>query len=579
MPHRKRTLFGWTQPKQLTSKQQFKQDFEKWRQSVPGDRNIYRKIADAVNHRYNTNSRTLVLDLESFRDQPQNIVNLPPIPPSVTEVALMNIVPSCNIDSLLSCAQLKSLRIFSCPNIIELPSLLSQLPQLELLEISCSDIDKLPYLPQCTKLKDITLRGINLDKFTEDVPQLIQNISVLPSKCNISIHSFNDNFEARHKQFTDALLPLKGYMSRISYTGPNLENITLNDCRVANLPAPSLLEEKVATWMQEGDRNWNWIISQSWKSIGKEDKADTLVRFLGRLRETREYRNKNLRPNFLARVCNLLEQLQNNEALRENCIAQAYQASETCGDRAAIVLLDMEKSALVFQAESDVQNGLYDGLKLGKLIDLGKGMYRLAKLEAIAQKKITALRKKDEYFEEDEEVHLAYIVEAAKKFPLPIKMDTMLHRDLAKITKKDIKIAIDLLKSDNTKVHDPDFLKFLANWSPMQKCLQKIDPDVYEKLQSDIREKIESKESDLRSKLENLDNTNENKYKEESDKLMQKFNVVHETVTSEIMSYYLSKLLTDHEITASLEGPQIPNRRGLNARNLVSGLLRVFTRN
>jgi len=493
-------------------------------------------------------------------DQPRVIIDLPPIPPNVTKVRLTNIVQSCNINSLSRCAQLAILQITRCPNIIALSSLLSQLPQLEFLEINLSDVHKLPYLPQCTKLKEIALRGIHLDKFAEDIPQLIQSVSVLPSECCVRIKDFNENSEEIHNQLTDAVVQLWRHVSQINYTGPDLENIIFNGHPVSDLlPASSLLEQ-VATWMEESNRNWNWV---PWRTIGQEEGADALAQLLTKLRETAEYQNEESRPNFRARVCNLLEQLQNNEVLRENCITQAHQASETCGDRAAIVFLNMEKNALVSQAESDVQNGSYDGLQFRKLIDLGKGMYRLAKLEAIAQEKIAALRKKwkaeNKAFEEDEEVHLAYIVEAAKRFPLPVKVNAMKHRPHAEINNEDIKIAIELLKSTDTKVHDPNFLKFLANWRPMQKCLKrffdKTNPDLYQKLESDIETKIESEKADLGSKLENLDKTNEQKYREESDKLMQKCNALNETVTSEMMLYPLSKILAEHKITASLEEP------------------------
>lgn len=86
------------------------------------------------------------------------------------------------------------------------------------------------------------------------------------------------------------------------------------------------------------------------------------------------------------RVVALLDQLQTDPALRGDCCNLAMDAVNTCGDRIAIRLMDMEMLALEKRTLAAIEDGHHDA-DPKPLIDLCKGQHRLQILADEAVKK------------------------------------------------------------------------------------------------------------------------------------------------------------------------------------------------
>jgi hypothetical protein len=203
---------------------------------------------------------------------------------------------------------------------------------------------------------------------------LPENILTLPNTCVITIDASHLSEAVRNR--LAAAMNAPGYDNvriRFSMGGPR------------NVQTRSLPEE-VSAWAQEAGNT----DSIDWSVFQSEEHAPQFAQFLGRLRETSEYLNVNTRSNFQQRVGHLLRQLQDDQQSRGACFNLAHDAVETCGDRVALRMLNMETVLQDKRMETDIAAGKFDSNPQA-VVDYCKAQYRMQVLADAASDKIKTL--------------------------------------------------------------------------------------------------------------------------------------------------------------------------------------------
>ena len=338
-------------------------------------------------------------------------------------------------------------------------------------------------------------------------------------------------------------------MNRHNYTGPRIPFDMGSSSAIIVKP----ISEEVARWKQESGAPGNAQSDEFWKSFQEHDSAPSFsfAKFLVRLRETSEYKSARLQPDFQQRIGRLLTQLEQADSttLREVCFTQAAEAVDTCGDRVALSLLNMETACATYQAEVKARNGGYDH-QLQELVDLGKGMYRLQQLGGISQAKVKTLNFVDEI-----EVHLGYLVHFSKEFKLPVQMQTMLYPDCFAITQADVTAARNALKghAEEGDNHNRALLDFLASWSPMDMMMKKRDPDAFAAMDIKIKTEIKQAHETLQTRLDELDK-NAADYEQKAKLLMAENKQIPATIAAaQEKRQLVADLLSEQNVKARLQ--------------------------
>ncbi len=159
--------------------------------------------------------------------------------------------------------------------------------------------------------------------------------------------------------------------------------------------------------------------------------ADSFATWLLRLSETADYhRGASERTLLNGRISTLLSAIIEHPSLREVCFQIAQDALESCGDRVALALNQMELAHLNHRAEQ----GALDG---PALFALGRQLYRMQALEKISQREARRLQREHEAIE----VFLAFQVGLRERLDLPVGNRTMLYRASSHVEDKDLEEA------------------------------------------------------------------------------------------------------------------------------------------
>ncbi|NJM32739.1 MAG: hypothetical protein HC848_07680 [Limnobacter sp.] len=204
------------------------------------------------------------------------------------------------------------------------------------------------------------------------------------------------------------------------------------------------LSEEVSAWAQETDKQdlGDW-------STFQHAYAHQFATFLVRLRETSEYKIFDTKADFQKRVGTLLHQLHQHADLRETCFNLAHDAIDTCGDRVALRMLDMETVCQDKQVEDRLQAGHYDDNPQG-LVDFCKMQYRQQVVAQAASAKVKTLNFCDEI-----EVLLGFRVALAQEFRLNVQMNTLLFGSHSQITPQDVMNVRSKLNQFSQSVRTP----------------------------------------------------------------------------------------------------------------------------
>ena len=360
---------------------------------------------------------------------------------------------------LSSCPHLQTLFMSGCSGINELA--LSHCDQLASIFMSdCSSLTTLPSVGHLQRLDFLDLDGTPLTSLPEDIVRL-------PQSSEITLNATGLSDAVRNR--------LHHIMNAADYTGPNI-------LYSMHEPTPALvirpLNEEAAEWHAEAPEHLRAALSGfDWSALPSQNTATAFSNFLARIRETSDYRHANgaLKTVTQERVTKLLAQLQSDPALRENCCNLALDAVNTCGDRVALRLMDMENLALISTASAAIDAGKYDNNPQA-LVDLCKGQHRLALVSAAANDKVASM-----HFTDPIEVHLGYITKLVNSCVLPVQISTMLYPRCSGVTDDDLaairkKLANTGLSEAECVANNRAYHSALAGSDLMRKLLHRLRP-------------------------------------------------------------------------------------------------------
>lgn len=202
----------------------------------------------------------------------------------------------------------------------------------------------------------------------------------------------------------------------------------------------------------------------NWEFRG-ENSTDFNI-FLSRLRETADYTNTAIQARLIARVDTLIMGMRAAPALRDICFGIATQAIESCCDRIAQGVCDMERARI--NHDVDVQEH-----PVAELFLIGEGLFKLKVVDEIADGEIAAQRGAGDDMDEVE-IRLAYQIGLHERLDLPAVSASMAYRATANLAPE----ALDVAEARVRKgLESRESVNFLVAWPPWQRALERDDTD------------------------------------------------------------------------------------------------------
>ncbi|MEC5218289.1 Leucine-rich repeat (LRR) protein [Actimicrobium sp. GrIS 1.19] len=433
------------------------------------------------------------------------------------------------------CPLLTRLDMGACEHVTTPPDV-SQCALLTNLTLSgCYGVSTLPRLAHLQQLRILSLTRVPLTSLPEDLLELHRDCAITLDASRLS--------EAVRNRLIETL-------NRHDYDGPR---IYYSMAAPPVVTQPVALDQAVAGWRAEVSSPESEALNPAvWAELPRQDNASQFATFLSRMRETNDYRHASpaIRAATKQRVVELLAQLQDDPALREDCFNLAFEAVETCGDRVALRLLDMETLCLSRRMQAAIHAGEFDA-NPSALVDLCKGQYRLDVLSRLAKDKVATMNFCDEI-----EVYLGYLVALSEDFDLPIKISTMLYPAASGITQQDIAAARKVLSNaglsgDEAAKNDEDYQSFLAKSPLMRSLLESHCSTEMTAASADDAERIAHMQTAIHTQLDGLDR-GASDYGQESHRLMQAFRAFETDIPAETCRPVLMEFLARHEISANL---------------------------
>lgn len=256
-------------------------------------------------------------------------------------------------------------------------------------------------------------RDFSLDLDNNQLTTLPESIFSLPSRCAISVR--NNNFSEEY------LVALRRRVSSNDYNGPHIVWETYRSVSEA-LDITDVT--RVSTTATINNRIPYEIVS----NIGNLPRSESLITWLNKLTEVKEYHNVHTRANLIAMVIDYLQEANRNEEFRETFLYNVNEGYNTCGDRTALSILRIDIAHQLATAS------LSDMSKLSKIYL--KGALTIDLLEECAREKVNR-----ENIKEAIETYLIYPIKLRKDLEIPIKLNNMLFPPLSRVTRSDLTVA------------------------------------------------------------------------------------------------------------------------------------------
>ena len=151
-------------------------------------------------------------------------------------------------------------------------------------------------------------------------------------------------------------------------------------------------------------------------------------------------------------------------ALRNTCFGIATQAIESCTDRVAQGLGDMERAKINHDVE--IQNPPLD-----RLFSIGEGLFKLKVVDEIADAEIAVQRRNDPQMDEIE-VRLAFQVGLRKRLDLPAVSESMTFASFANLQPGALEAAEARVQKG---LGSRESIDFMVQWAPWQRALERDD--------------------------------------------------------------------------------------------------------
>ena len=200
--------------------------------------------------------------------------------------------------------------------------------------------------------------------------------------------------------------------------------------QLANLHQDPSLPVALATW--QGDVAAGTLASREWHGTDHQH-AGAFAGWLSRIRNTPDFENAASRSRICERVGALLSAMNDDEMLRETCFHIAHEATATCDDTVALGLNLFDMAVQDRRAERGE-------LDERALLDLGRGLFRMAQLEKIAEEKVQALAG-GQHAPDPVEVHLAFQAGLRDRLQLPVSVATMRFPRLTPVSARELELA------------------------------------------------------------------------------------------------------------------------------------------
>jgi len=205
-----------------------------------------------------------------------------------------------------------------------------------------------------------------------------------------------------------------------------------------------------------------------WQFQEDEENAAAFNTFQGALAETAEYRNNLSNPALVTRINMLVDAMRTSPALRATCFTIASDSIQSCGDRVALGLNDMEQALISKNAESGK-------LSVVELFHTGLGLFKKQILDEIALAKINSLRQRGTVMDEIE-IRLAYPTELRNRLALSGVTQSMRYRASANVTRAEIASAESKVRA---KLKQGEAIDFLAQWQPWCTAMERANPQAF----------------------------------------------------------------------------------------------------
>jgi len=406
-----------------------------------------------------------------------------------------------------------------------------------------------------------------LNAIYNPLSSLPENILTLPNTCIIFIDADHLS-EAVRNRLTAAM------------NAPGYDNVHI-DYNMGSRPnvQARALQKEVSVWAQEAGN----ITPIDWSAFQSTPHAGQFSQFLVRLRETGDYLKVDTKSNFQQRVGNLLHQLEDDSEVRGTCFNLAHDAVDTCGDRVALRMLNMEAVCLDKRLETDIGAGKFD-LNPQAVLDYCKAQYRQQTLSDVASAKIKTLNFCDEI-----EVTLGFLVAFSAEFKFNAQMNTMLYAACSNIAPEDVfetrkKLTNRAFTEETKALYGPFFeqqgrqalldrwnalpvhqehasettennralQQFLANSPAMKLLVKRRYPAEASSLQKNIEQEIEKKQKSLHDQLDKLDSGN-SQYRQQCQELQQQYSNVPEEVNAQMKQTLLQRFCSENDVRAHMD--------------------------
>ena len=510
------------------------QELQDWVNSAshPGERQERVAVAGIFSDCWNNPAITTIsVESQLF------LSSLPPLPHHLINLHVLNCTHLTTLPSLSQCTELNTLVVMWNGQLTAITDLSAA--QLRWLTVSgCRSVNALPSLAQLQNLQVLDTEETPLTSLPEDILSL-------PSTCRISLNASGLSDAVRNR--------LTHIMNGPGYAGPRIEYSMWLAPFADEAPPIETIEQAVAVWQAEAPPHLQLALSDfDWSALPAQDNVNAFSRFLVRMRETNDYRNATpeLKAATQQRVAALLVQMQTDSALRENCFNLATDAVNTCGDRVALRMLDMENCAVISAAKTALAAGHYDHNPQA-LVDLCKGQHRLKMIEKEAQDKVATM-----HFTDPIEVHLGYLTKLTEPYRLPVRISTMLYPVCSGVTDADIaavrkKCSNDDLSLEECEANDRAYQRALVGSDLMCGLLERLQPLDMQAVNTETDRLVKHEKVRLYEALGALDSTDP-QYARNSRDLKTAFDAIEINIKVKTTLPVLQSFLKRHGLESTL---------------------------
>lgn len=241
-------------------------------------------------------------------------------------------------------------------------------------------------------------------------------------------------------------------------------------------PADPSLTDAVSKWFPAMQQT---TIREVWTSIADEPYAGQFARFLNRLLDS----IGNSEPRFGIDVARWLLMLSKAPSLRKAVFLIAFDAGETCEDRAALALSSMWTASAVCKLEM----GSYDS-RIPEFIDHARKIFRSEKLSEVARERVNLMRRENPSTEIDEiSIYLSYYAKLHDKLQLLSPVNNMRFFSSHYVQEEELPdVQCKVMENENS-----GFTQWLSSWSPWEAMLERTDKASYDRTRATLHLEID----------------------------------------------------------------------------------------